>query len=142
MKNFNAKGIVISLAVMVAGLLLFTMLFNEESDHDPASDPEDTVSMYFARYGYTKGPDNYRLMVYWYAHESLWDDKMVRANLRRHAKNRMHTPGRTTTIYYYEGEHPPERTFRTTEQHRRFLDQYAAPAAVFMIMQDGSLQAL
>jgi len=142
MKNIDSKGIVIKVAVIVGAILLFTMVFNEESDHDPASDPEDTVSMDFDRYGYTKGPDNYRLMVYWYAHESLWDDKMVRAKLGRHAKNRMHTPGRTTTIYYYEGKHPPNRTFRTTEEHRRFLDQYAAPAAVYMIMPDGSLQAL
>jgi len=139
MKNFNVKGIVISIAVLVGLLTLFAIIFNDEPPINSKEQPKETPDIFFTEYGYTKGPDRYRLMVYEYMADSTLSKDTIQAHLRRHAKNRMHTPGRSTSIYYYDGKHPPKRTFRTAEKHRRFLNQYSKPAAVFMILPDGSL---
>ena len=133
----SQKGCLI-IAVPMAAIIIFTGIYLA-SKEEPSSEHKD---IHLVERGYTKSDDKYRLFVFSYTADDTLAEKKIKAELSRHAKNRMHTPGRTTTIYYYEGKHPPERTFGTTEQHRRFLDQYAAPAAVFMIMQDGSLQAM
>lgn len=131
----SQKGCLI-IAVPIAAIVLFTGIYLS-SKEKPA--PEKS-HISFAERGYSKTVDKYRLFVYSYTADTTLKEKEIEAELRRHAKERMHTAGRTTTVYYYGGSAPPERSFETTEQHLRFLDRYAAPAAVFMITQDGSLQ--
>lgn len=131
----SQKGYLI-IALPIAAIVLFTGIYLSSKER-PA--PEKSP-ISFAERGYSKTDENYRLFVYSYTADTTLEEKEIEAELRRHAKERMHTAGRTTTLYYYESSAPPERTFQTTEQHRRFLEQYPAPSAVFMITQDGSLQ--
>lgn len=132
----SQKGCLI-IALPIAAIILFTGIYLS-SREEPA--PEKS-HISFAERGYSKTVDKYRLFVYSYSADTTLKEKEVEAELRRHAKERMHTSGRTTTVYYYEGHTPPERSFETTEQHRRFLDQYAAPDGTYMITQNGSVQA-
>ncbi len=148
MKYLNAKGIVIALAAFMLVIMLFSVFLNEtpESDYRPPStnqeQQEPKRKVLFNQVGYTKGPDRYRLFVYWVVADSTMEMNSIRPHLRRHASDRMHTSGRSTTVYYYLEDHPPERTFRTTKRHRDFLAQYDPPQAVYMILPNGTLQAL
>ena len=92
----------------------------------------------YTEVGYTKeGKERLKIISY-----SVQDSTVnLDAEIRRHAKNQMHTQGHSTTLYYFKGK-APAISHSTISATRNALQSHRPPDKAFVILPNGKLTKL